>query len=61
VAGQREDDVEVARGEKLLLTRSDPAFSSTRLTLWAVPISARNGELPIMQSIFSLAARRHQV
>ena len=38
--GQREDDMEVARRKELSATRSDPPFSSARLTLWAVPISA---------------------
>src|SRR5690349_14258322 len=38
--GKCEDDMEVARREQLLLTRSDPAFPSTSLTLWAVPITA---------------------
>src|SRR5215469_8723892 len=32
--------MKVTRGEELLLTRSDPAFPSTRLTLGAVPIPA---------------------
>ena len=38
--GQREDDVQVACREEFFSTRSDPPFSSARLTLWAVPISA---------------------
>ena len=38
--GQREDDVQVACREQFSSTRSDPPFSSARLTLWAVPISA---------------------
>ena len=38
--GQCEDDMEVACREKFSSTRSDPPFPSTRLTLWAVPISA---------------------
>ena len=44
---QGEDHMEIARGEQFSLTRSDPAFPCGRLTLRAVPISARNGELPI--------------
>ena len=38
---KREDHMDVARREKLLLTRCEPAIASSRLTLWAVPISAR--------------------
>ena len=38
--GQREDDMEVARRKEFSSTRSDPPFSSSCLTLWAVPISA---------------------
>ena len=45
--GQGEDHVQVARGEQFSLTRSDPAFPSSRLALRAVPISTANGELPI--------------
>jgi hypothetical protein len=45
--GQGEDDMEIARGEKLLLTRSDPAIPSGGLTLRAVAIATANGELSI--------------
>ena len=38
--GQREDDVQVACREEFSSARSDPSFSSARLTLRAVPISA---------------------
>jgi hypothetical protein len=38
--GKGEDDMEVTRGEKLLLTRSDPTLPSTRLTFGALPIPA---------------------
>jgi hypothetical protein len=44
---QCEDDMEVACREEFSSARSDPPFSSARLTLWAVPISAANGELSI--------------
>jgi hypothetical protein len=44
---KREDHMDVARREKLLLPCCEPAIASSCLTLWAVPISARNGELPI--------------
>jgi hypothetical protein len=39
--------MDVARREKLLLTRGDPAIACRRLTLGAVAIAAGNGELPI--------------
>jgi hypothetical protein len=39
--GQCEDNMDVTRWEKLLLTRCEPAIASSCLTLWAVPISAR--------------------
>src|SRR5882757_8130576 len=38
--GQCEDHVQVAGGEKLTLTRSDPAFPGSDLTLRAVAIAA---------------------
>ena len=53
--GQGEDHVQVVRGQQFSLTRSDPAFPSSRLALRAVPISTANGELPnscIMGSFF---------
>src|SRR5258708_12545932 len=39
-AGECEDHVQVAGREKLALTRGDPAFPGSDLTLRAVPISA---------------------
>ncbi len=39
--------MDVARREKLLLTRGDPAIACRRLTLRAVAIAAANGELSI--------------
>ena len=45
--GQREDHVQVTRGEKFLLTRSDPAIPSGGLTLRAMAVPAANGENPI--------------
>ena len=59
--GESEDHVQVARGEKFTSTCGNPPFASSGLTLWTVTITAANGEISIMQSIFSLAARRHQV
>ena len=44
---KREDHMNVARREQLLLTLLEPAVASSCLTLRAVPISARNGELSI--------------
>ena len=38
---KREDHVDIARWEKLLAARCEPAVASSRLTLRAVPISAR--------------------
>jgi hypothetical protein len=39
--GQREDNMDVTRWEKLLAPRCEPAIASSCLTLRAVPISAR--------------------
>ena len=39
--------MDIARGEKFLTTRLEPTVASVGLTLWAVPITARNGELTI--------------
>jgi hypothetical protein len=44
---KREDYMDVARWEKLLATCCEPAIASSCLTLRAVSISARNGELSI--------------
>src|SRR5216684_3383183 len=41
LARQREDNMHIARREKLLATRRKPAVASTRLTLRAVPVAAR--------------------
>jgi hypothetical protein len=38
--GQREDHVQVTRGEQFLPTRSDPAIPSSGLTFWAMAVSA---------------------
>jgi hypothetical protein len=40
VAGEREDHVQVARGEKFSSTCSNPPFASSGLTLWAMAITA---------------------
>ena len=37
---QSEDHMHVARGEKFLAPRFEPAFASARLALWAMAISA---------------------
>src|SRR5208283_5438013 len=44
---KREDHMDVTRWEELLATCCEPAITSSCLTLWAVPISAANGELSI--------------
>src|SRR5215469_497259 len=49
----------VARGEKLLLTRSDPAFPSTCLTFRAVPIAAGvigDGTMPAASAFIEMPA-----
>jgi hypothetical protein len=40
VAGEREDHMQVARGEQFSLTGGDPPFPSRDLTLWTVTITA---------------------
>ena len=40
VVREREDDVEIARIEKLLLTRFDPTIPGLRLALVAMPVTA---------------------
>ena len=60
VAGECEDHVQVARGEKFSSTRSDPAFASSGLTLRAMAITAGNGEISIsclMESFFNWRVR----
>jgi hypothetical protein len=47
VAGECEDHVQVARGEQFSSTCSNPPFASSHLTLWAMAITAANGELSI--------------
>jgi hypothetical protein len=49
------DEVVVANGQQFLLTPLQPLVAGVALALGAVPIAARNGELTIMQSIFSPA------
>ena len=44
---KREDHMHVLRRKKFPATLLQPTFASARLTLWAVPISTGNGELPI--------------
>ena|ERR1700739_729023 len=44
---EREDHVHVRGRKKFPATLFQPTIASARLTLWAVPIAARNGELPI--------------
>ena len=47
VAGECEDHVQVARGEQFSSTCGDPPFASSGLTLWAMAITAANGEISI--------------
>lgn len=57
--GQGEDHVQVARGEKFSLTRSDPAVPSGSLTLRAVPISAaieRDGAMSAAGTFIEMTA-----
>jgi hypothetical protein len=52
--------MEIARGEKLSLTRSDPAVPSGRLTLRAVAISAAiegDGAMPATGAFIEMAAQ----
>jgi len=44
---QSEDDVDVASGQQLSCPRLEPAQAGVALTLGAVPVTARNGELTI--------------
>jgi hypothetical protein len=51
--------MEIARGKKFLLTRSDPAVPGGRLTLWAVPVSAaivRDGAIPATSAFVEMTA-----
>jgi hypothetical protein len=57
--GQCEDDVQVAGREKFSSTRSNPAFSSSDLTLRAVAISARiksDGPMPAAGALIEMTA-----
>jgi hypothetical protein len=47
MTGKREDHMHVRRREQFLATCCEPAVASSGLTLWAVPVSAGNGELSI--------------
>ena len=52
---QGENHVEITYAEQFLFAGGEPALARLRLALWAMPISARNGELTItclMGSIF---------
>ena len=44
---QGKDNMDVARGEEFLTTRLEPTSTGVGLTLRAVPVATRNGELPI--------------
>jgi hypothetical protein len=52
-----EHNVEITGVEQFLLPCLKPSFASLGLALGAVAIAAGNGELSIMQSVFSVAAR----
>jgi hypothetical protein len=45
---QRKNKVEVVGAEQFLGTRSQPLVASIGLTFWAMPISAGNGESPLL-------------
>jgi len=58
-AGQCEDNMDVACREKLLATCCEPAVAGTRLTLRAVPVSARvvgDGAMPAAGALIEMAA-----
>jgi hypothetical protein len=58
---KREDHMDVARREKLLLTRCEPAIASSCLTLRAVPISARvvgDGAMSAASALIEMPAER---
>src|ERR1700746_793527 len=58
---KREDHMDVARREKLLLTRWEPAIASSCLTLRAVPISARvvgDGAMSAASAFIEMPAER---
>ena len=59
--GQCEDNMDVTRWEKLLLTRCEPAIASSCLTLRAVPISARvvgDGAMATASAFIDMPAER---
>jgi hypothetical protein len=45
--GQREDDVEIARRQKLALSCRDPSLARLVLAFRAMPVTASNGEISI--------------
>ena len=47
LVGDREDDVEVVRGQEFALAGRQPAFPCLGLALGTVPIATRNGEISI--------------
>src|SRR6266581_8336365 len=57
---KREDHMDVARREKLLLTRGDPAIACRRLTLRAVAIAAavvgNSGTMPAAGALIDMTA-----
>ena len=58
---QREDHMDVARREKFLATCCEPAVASARLTLRAVPVSARvvgDGAMPAAGAFIEMTAER---
>ena len=58
---KREDHMDVARREKFLATRCEPAIASSCLTLWAVPISARvvgDGAMSAASAFIEMPAER---
>jgi len=50
-----EDQVIVAHRQKFLLAVAQPLLPGIGLALRTVPVPTRNGALPIMRRIFSLA------
>src|SRR5215469_5831982 len=47
LVGQREADMDVGHGQKLILTSRDPLIAGAVLTLGAVAVATANGELTI--------------
>ncbi len=57
---QREDHVDVARGEKFLLTRGDPTVAGRGLTLRTVAVAAgvvRDGAIPAAGALIEMPAQ----